>query len=45
MLEIRNPRAKLSKFVSITGLNENDISKIFSVYNKAGFLVKFIDKE
>ena len=44
MLEIRNNHTKLFKLTPITGLSEKDISKIFSVYNKAGYSVKFIDK-
>lgn len=41
MLEIRNPKLNLSKEVSIAGMNEREISKIFSTYSKAGFIVKY----
>ena len=41
MIEIVNPKTNLKKLVPVTGLEPKDISKMFTVYNSAGYEIKF----
>jgi len=41
MIEIINPKTQLKKSVPINGLTQLDISKMYTVYNRAGYLIIF----
>lgn len=41
MLEIENPRTKLSKKVNIQSWSDEDINKAFKIYQKAGYKIQY----
>jgi len=41
MIEIVNPKTQLKKLIPITGFNPKDISKMFTIYSRAGYEIRF----